>query len=250
MTASAAPSVFISYAVADRDRAETLERTLRERGVRTSLDVLDETRERERSGIGEGDVLPDSVLQELDQADHVVVLLTAAAAGDPWVALEAGMAKDFGVDVVYLRSGEEDAKPPSGETVVDDVNGVVERVTHGETDTEPYQPRGIRLRPGRWSIDGHGMARQVQLDVTLNDDGTLTGTYLEHGVTKDVTGDWQHDDASDIVQLRIASSFGSRSHQDTLRIQLLSEDDEVITGEDAYTIGLGALTYTIRRAPT
>jgi hypothetical protein len=250
VNATVPPAVFVSYAQGDRDRAETLERTLYQRGLRTSLDVLDDTRRSERSEIGEGDVLPESVLQELDQADDVVVLWTAAAAGDLWVALETAMANDLGVDVIYLRSGADDGEPPAGAAVVDEVDALVARLTGGETGDEPGPPSGIRLTPGRWRFDGHGVARQIELLLSLDDDGTVTGTHLEQGVTNDVAGEWEHDDDRDIVQLRLGTTFGSTSQRDTFRIHFLSEDEGVISAEDAYTVGLGALTYTITSVPT
>jgi len=104
VTGTASPTLFLSYAWADKSLARRVARRLRHRGLDVWLD---------ESEMQAGDALPGRIRTAIQSRSHLLVLLTEASVHSSWVSREIAFARELSPEVTVVPiTGETNVSSP------------------------------------------------------------------------------------------------------------------------------------------
>src|ERR1700761_3166199 len=128
-----AVKVFISHSSQDKWIARTLSRELETLGVTTFLDEKD---------ISTGESIDDSIHENLQDCDEILMLLSPAALASHWVLLEIGGAKALGklLIPILLHVGPNELPQPLAKGLARDLNDVDRYFAEVEQRLNPGVP--------------------------------------------------------------------------------------------------------------
>ena len=195
--------IFLSYAHADAPSAKVLAEALMSSGHEVWWD----------ENLRGGSRFAAEIDSELQAADFVMVLWSAAAAASPWVLDEAGEGRDSGRLLPVALDGH---KPPLGfrqfQAITLPVAGAAEPAISRIMDAMEARSSASEFR----RTSNEGAARSApRLSICVlpfaNIGGDPEHEYFSEGITEDVITDLSRVSALDVIGRNAAFAFGGQS---------------------------------------